>query len=330
MELKKCKDCQKELPKTTEYFNKNGNGFHPECRDCRKTKRRKFKGEKKLQTRVIGNDKECSKCHNFLPATTEFFHKSSNGILGLSARCKKCRSRKKPKIEPKNGYKFCGKCKKELPMNEQYFKKNERFSTGFFSYCVECERKYKHDYRTVNIEKIKDQGRRYYRLNKENKKQYDAVYRKLNKSRITAYLKKYYSMNKTRLDEKNALWRKNNPLRYRECSRLVVQRRLARAKLLPSTFTAEQWEKCKEHFNHSCAYCGSKSILEQDHFIPLSKGGEYTKDNIVPACEKCNPSKSNKDFEDWYIEQLFYSNARERKILKYLGYKDNIQQLTLL
>ena len=60
--------------------------------------------------------------------------------------------------------------------------------------------------------------------------------------------------------------------------------------------------------------------LEQEHFIPLSKGGGYSMGNIIPACRACNASKSDKDFFEWYPEYKYYSEERENKILDFLGY----------
>ena len=34
--------------------------------------------------------------------------------------------------------------------------------------------------------------------------------------------------------------------------------------------------------------------LTQDHVIPLSKGGQHIKENIVPACPSCNSKKGNR------------------------------------
>ncbi len=33
---------------------------------------------------------------------------------------------------------------------------------------------------------------------------------------------------------------------------------------------------------------------DRDHVVPLSKGGEHSEDNLVPACAPCNLSKGNK------------------------------------
>ncbi|NLB85017.1 MAG: HNH endonuclease, partial [Acholeplasmataceae bacterium] len=44
--------------------------------------------------------------------------------------------------------------------------------------------------------------------------------------------------------------------------------------------------------------CNSKIIDNKyniDHYIPISKGGEHTIDNLVISCEKCNKQKHAKD-----------------------------------
>jgi 5-methylcytosine-specific restriction endonuclease McrA len=43
-----------------------------------------------------------------------------------------------------------------------------------------------------------------------------------------------------------------------------------------------------------CHYCGRKfapSQLTMDHVVPLARGGESTKGNIVAACKECNRDK---------------------------------------
>lgn len=44
-----------------------------------------------------------------------------------------------------------------------------------------------------------------------------------------------------------------------------------------------------------CHYCKNKFTPNQltlDHIVPVSRGGTSTKNNCVPACDKCNKEKS--------------------------------------
>ena len=48
-------------------------------------------------------------------------------------------------------------------------------------------------------------------------------------------------------------------------------------------------------FNHACAYClRTDRKLTVDHMEPVSKGGDNTRANIVPACLSCNSSKGDR------------------------------------
>lgn len=43
-----------------------------------------------------------------------------------------------------------------------------------------------------------------------------------------------------------------------------------------------------------CHYCGGKfdrELLTMDHIVPLSRGGNSNKGNIVASCKKCNSNK---------------------------------------
>ena len=49
-----------------------------------------------------------------------------------------------------------------------------------------------------------------------------------------------------------------------------------------------------------CAYCGATDRpLQRDCVLPISRGGRYTIDNVVPACGSCNASKSNSEVTSW-------------------------------
>ena len=100
---------------------------------------------------------------------------------------------------------------------------------------------------------------------------------------------------------------------------MTEQRRRKYAQNVISDLTTKEWDNIQTYFDFKCAYCGKGSVqLTQDHVIPLSKGGNYTKSNIIPACRTCNAKKNNKLIDEWYSKQKFYSKNREEKIINYL------------
>ena len=63
--------------------------------------------------------------------------------------------------------------------------------------------------------------------------------------------------------------------------------------------TDEQWTSLKLEWG-GCAYCGTdETPLQRDCVLPLSRGGRYTIDNIVPSCRSCNASKCNHEVTGW-------------------------------
>ena len=49
-----------------------------------------------------------------------------------------------------------------------------------------------------------------------------------------------------------------------------------------------------------CAYCGAiDTPLQRDCVLPISCGGRYALDNVVPACRSCNTSKCGAEVTGW-------------------------------
>jgi 5-methylcytosine-specific restriction endonuclease McrA len=85
-------------------------------------------------------------------------------------------------------------------------------------------------------------------------------------------------------------------LRCNDCqtqrSEVLPQNTRARKMGLSADLHYTEWSKTLSHFNHRCAYCGGDyEVIE--HFTPLSLGGGTSARNCVPACGRCNLSKSN-------------------------------------
>ena len=63
--------------------------------------------------------------------------------------------------------------------------------------------------------------------------------------------------------------------------------------------TTQQWAVLQEIWG-GCAYCGADyADLQKDCVQPISRGGRYTLDNVVPACRSCNASKCNAEVTGW-------------------------------
>ncbi len=63
--------------------------------------------------------------------------------------------------------------------------------------------------------------------------------------------------------------------------------------------TAAQWAALVDAWG-GCAYCGAAGPgLQKDCLLPISRGGRYTLDNVVPACASCNASKCNTEVTLW-------------------------------
>jgi 5-methylcytosine-specific restriction endonuclease McrA len=74
------------------------------------------------------------------------------------------------------------------------------------------------------------------------------------------------------------------------------QRRMARVE---HDLTKEQWVALQAAWG-GCAYCGrTDGPLQRDCVLPISRGGRYTLDNVVPACSSCNSSKCNDEVTGW-------------------------------
>lgn len=253
-------------------------------------------------------------------------------------------------------HKTCNVCKEEFPATTDYFYESKNGKFGLYARCKECVLKAQKKYVRNNPEKRKETTKKYNEANKEKVKKIHNDYWSLNKERFSQWRKtrrlehyeeflvreKEYREN--RRDQINEIKRKYRisdkakqvRRRYfqtpkgKELILVNRQKRMALKKSLPINFDMKTWEETLLYFNNQCAYCGKETDLEQEHFIPLTKNGEYTRNNIIPACKSCNCSKKDRDFFKWYPRYKYYSKRREQKILKYLNYKDDTQQLALL
>lgn len=254
--------------------------------------------------------KTCSKCGQELPATIEYFYKDKHCRYGVSSICKQCQGHPYGVFRDcaTDGFKMCTVCKERIPKTTEYFHSGGR--NALKSACKKCTAQAAKEKCQKNGEARRERNRAYY---------------------AKKYLENgaYWEKMKVRAEQWRLAHKGTAKFKANNIKRAHVRK--ARQAQLPATMTRAAWESCKKYFNRSCAYCGKPlERLTQDHFIPLARGGEYTAENIIPACGSCNSSKNSSDPFCWYPRQPFYDTKRWTKITKYLGYKENTQQLSFL
>jgi len=77
------------------------------------------------------------------------------------------------------------------------------------------------------------------------------------------------------------------------------RRRARRVAAADNDLTLDEWEAILEAWG-ACAYCGvATGPFQKDCVLPISRGGRYTFENVVPACRSCNASKCNDEVTGW-------------------------------
>jgi hypothetical protein len=67
-----------------------------------------------------------------------------------------------------------------------------------------------------------------------------------------------------------------------------------------------------------CGYCGEEAT-SLDHIIPRFKSGSSNRNNLLPACRRCNTNKASAKMEEWYVQQEFYSEIKLNRIKAWMA-----------
>ena len=263
--------------------------------------------------------RKCTKCGEWLVTSTVNFHKNKGCKYGFMNICKECR-REKRKLQDKE---YREKNKEEIKKREKEWRK-----TNYIRY-KEIHKKSNDKYRENNREKIKETRKEKYYINLEKSRE---------NSRERA--KKYYKNNSEKVKENKKNYIKNNPEKYRESQRKTHKkwkennpekvfnahnkRRINEEK--GNGINKMQWLEMMQYFNFEDAYSGEPLNIQTrsiDHIIPLNKNGVNEIYNCVPMTRTNNSSKHDKDMEEWYQEQDFYSEDRLQKIYEWQEYAFN-------
>lgn len=296
--VKVCNKCHRELQRTKEFFYANNrvkDGLSGTCKECQG---HRFGSNLCADREDSWTEREVNALKSLYPS--EDWADILKEIPGRSWDAIKNKAYNLNVHRPKNlqtsldlkktTTRKCTNCGIKKPLDE--FHKCAGIALGIQHVCKECRS-------ALNqTEESRAKEREYYQSNVERIRAIDAA--------------RYYR-------DKEKRTAQNNARRKKRGRREEVNKRRAKIRNLTREFTKADWNNCLDAFDGSCCYCGSKDKIQQEHFIPLTKGGTYTVDNILPACKECNNSKNNKDYKDWYPLQTFYDIGRERNILQYLN-----------
>jgi len=163
------------------------------------------------------------------------------------------------------GLRQCSRCRQVKPLEAFY--RNRADASGRRDWCKECVT----EYSSAPVARARANARRRERY----------IFNPEYKARRVA---------------QNLAWTQQHP----EVGRRATQKRRALVAGLPHDLTENDWLATLKEFSYRCAWCGVTDVpLQQDHFYPPRLGGGYTRDNIVPACAKCNVAKSDRHPLDW-------------------------------
>lgn len=353
-EGKNCTKCNvwkplEEFPKGKRHKN----GRKSQCKVCTSEYNKKYLKDRYHQEKehVQVEGKICIHCGEW--KKIDEFEKHNIMKDGHTNRCKACKYAydKRWQAEQDDFKKMKKDYDRKFYLNhkDEILERNREYRLKNYGWI----RVKKKEWRLKNIDRLKQKAKVYYFENAESIKQRVRTYYYENRRQILvkrkSYHARYYRANAERLRAKSKKWyrenieserersRKNyNPLvrkKYhfenRERSLQIMkiyyelnrerfieykQKRRSEENNLKADLTIEQWREILRLFDNECAYCGSKERLQQEHVIAVTKGGEYTFNNIIPSCKPCNISKSNREWFEWYMMQASFDLIRAEKI----------------
>jgi 5-methylcytosine-specific restriction endonuclease McrA len=142
-------------------------------------------------------------------------------------------------------------------------------------------------YRERHREALRAQGRTYSAAHRAESNARRMASKAANPAKHTAANQRYYREHREAVLARIEVWRLQNPERKRG----YLRQRRARLRGDAGQITAAEWQAVLAAYHHCCAYCGASGPLEQDHVIPVARGGRHTMHNVVPACRSCNATK---------------------------------------
>lgn len=130
--------------------------------------------------------------------------------------------------------------------------------------------------------------------NSKKRSEYYKIYYRKNRNKRLIQSKEWSENNKSRQMKNISRWQKENSEKVRAYKSNYKHARRAKESLGATWKDVQAWKLSQDKV---CYWCGESCLNEYhvDHYIPLSKGGDHSLENIVIACPRCNLRKSDKD-----------------------------------
>lgn len=217
------------------------------------------------------------------------FHSAPRNLDGMASFCKKCiiiryekdlskitiRLENLEQNYNRNGVcgKICSECKIDKPLTD--FSPNKNGLYGKQSKCRSCHTK-KYD-------------------NSDNRKKYKKEWQIKNKDIANEATKRWRNRNPDKAKSSKRIWAKNNPDKVR-LHKLAHKhkRRLLLNDGRRNDLTSKQIEALLLQYP-ACMLCDSSKDITIEHFVPITRGGENTLDNVGVFCNSCNGTKGNRN-----------------------------------
>lgn len=187
-------------------------------------------------------------------------------------------------VTPLTLTKSCTTCFESKPLDD--YQRRSRSHDGRMSVCRDCNNAKKRANYAANPAPKIAATREYHLKNAEWSKATLAEWHQNNRARR-------YAAHKERLqsDPDYAKYRREltaHSERRRRASKIATQ---------VAAISVQQYADLLENYGGNCWICSvdlDSEALHWDHYVPLSRGGTHTLNNLRPSCGPCNLRKSNK------------------------------------
>jgi hypothetical protein len=256
----------------------------------------------------------CTKCGEEKPLTLDYFYHSSKTKRGFQSWCKTCQKalnqseagkqyqkeyQQRPEAIERQRERNRNRVYVPQPTTEERKAKRREYLKRYRAAKGKTPRKpTTFDQKAYSVA--------YYQANRDIFRERGKEYREKNKEQLREKGRARYQANKEQWCQRSRNWQKANP----DKKRVNKQRREARKRALPVSWTEQNWLTCLDYWHYCCAVCGDQLrdlfgevMPHADHWIPLSYKGVdnpgTVPGNMICLCNSCNSSKHDESPADW-------------------------------